>query len=50
MDEDLLQYFKKLSDETGIAYQRLINMYLRECAFSGRIPVVNWVDVPKRKG
>ena len=44
LDEDLLGYFKKLSKEVGIPYQRLINLYLRECAHSKRKPVIRWVD------
>jgi predicted DNA binding CopG/RHH family protein len=29
---DTVEYFKKLSTETGITYQNLIDMYLTECA------------------
>ena len=32
LDERTIQYFKGLSEETGIPYQTLINLYLRECA------------------
>ena len=32
LDEDTLTYFRDLADETGIPYQTLINLYLRECA------------------
>ena len=32
LDTDTLEYFKELSEETGIPYQTLINLYLRECA------------------
>ncbi|MHC4505527.1 MAG: CopG family antitoxin [Planctomycetota bacterium] len=31
MGVDIIEYFKKLAAETGIPYQNLINMYLREC-------------------
>jgi len=44
LDEDLIQYFKRLGKEVGIPYQRLINMYLRECAASQRKAVVRWVS------
>ena len=44
LDEDLIQYFKSLSKEVGIPYQRLINLYLRECAQSKRKAVVRWVN------
>lgn len=32
LDVDTLDYFKKLADQTGVAYQNLINFYLSECA------------------
>ena len=38
LDEDLLAYFKSLSKKTGIGYQRLINMYLRDFAQRGKLP------------
>jgi len=44
LDEDLIQYFKKLSKEVGIPYQRLTNMYLRECAESRRKAVIHWAS------
>lgn len=31
---DIIQYFKNLAEETGIPYQNLINLYMRECARS----------------
>ena len=39
---DVLDYFKQLSAETGIPYQNLINLYLRDCVVSGRKPSLNW--------
>jgi uncharacterized protein (DUF4415 family) len=32
LDQGTITYFKSLSVETGIRYQTLINLYLRECA------------------
>jgi predicted DNA binding CopG/RHH family protein len=32
LEEGTLGYFKELSAKTGIPYQTLINMYLRDCA------------------
>jgi uncharacterized protein (DUF4415 family) len=32
LDLDITKYFKDLSDETGIKYQQLINLYVAECA------------------
>jgi uncharacterized protein (DUF4415 family) len=34
LDEDTIDYFKNLSDDKGIPYQSLINLYLRDCAQS----------------
>lgn len=31
---DVIEYFKQLAEETGVGYQNLINLYLRECAHS----------------
>jgi len=32
LDEDSVSYFKTISEEVGIPYQSLINLYLRDCA------------------
>lgn len=40
LDRDLIEYFKGLGREVGIPYQRLIKMYLRECAESRRRAIV----------
>ncbi len=36
LDRDTVRYFRGLAEETGIRYQTLINLYLRECASSGK--------------
>jgi len=36
LDQSTIEQFKKLAAETGIGYQTLINLYLRECAAKGR--------------
>ena len=41
-DEDTLEYFKSLADDTEIPYQTLINLYLRECAKTGKRPGLKW--------
>ena len=33
---DVIEYFKQMAEETGIPYQNLINLYLRQCAHSGK--------------
>lgn len=32
LDEDVLDYFKELSQKTDIPYQTLINFFLKDCA------------------
>ena len=42
LDEESIDYFKSLSEEVGIPYQSLINLYLRDCATSHRKLNINW--------
>jgi uncharacterized protein (DUF4415 family) len=42
LDQDTIGYFKNLSEETGVPYQTLINLYLRECASSGKRLSIGW--------
>lgn len=42
LDEDSIAYFKAISEEVGIPYQSLINLYLRDCAASHRKLNLNW--------
>ncbi len=42
LDEDAITYFKAVSEEIGIPYQSLINLYLRDCAASSRKLNLNW--------
>ncbi len=39
---DVIDYFKNLAEETGVPYQNLINLYLRDCVHSNRKISVNW--------
>jgi len=32
LDEDSIGHFKGISEQVGISYQSLINVYLRDCA------------------
>ncbi len=36
LDRDSVEYFKSLAEETGVPYQTLINLYLRDCAINHR--------------
>ncbi len=42
LGEDVVEYFKKLAEETGIPYQSLINLYLRDCVTHERKLSMNW--------
>jgi len=42
LDEDAIAYFKGISEEVGIPYQSLINLYLRDCAASQRKLNLSW--------
>lgn len=42
LDKTTIDYFKKLAADLSVPYQTLINMYLRDCAASGRKPAVKW--------
>jgi len=41
---DVIAYFKALAAETGIPYQNLINLYLKECASSGKKLALKWAS------
>ncbi len=43
LDPGTLEYFKNLAGETGVPYQTLINLYLRECAAKGRKLSMKWI-------
>jgi predicted DNA binding CopG/RHH family protein len=42
LDEESITYFKTVSEDVGIPYQSLINLYLRDCAVSHRKLDLNW--------
>ena len=42
IDEPTILYFRSLSDATGIRYQTLINLYLRDCAMHQRKLAMEW--------
>jgi uncharacterized protein (DUF4415 family) len=41
---DVIAYFKALAAETGVPYQNLINLYLRDCANSGKKLALKWAS------
>lgn len=42
LDRDSVDYFKSLAGESGIPYQTLINLYLRDCAAKERKLDMKW--------
>ena len=42
LDGPTVDYFKDLAEETGIPYQTLINLYLRDCAESKKELNLEW--------
>ena len=42
LDEPTLDYFKELAEDTGIPYQTLINLFLRDCAQAKKKPSMKW--------
>lgn len=41
---DVIAYFKALAAETGVPYQNLINLYLRDCAIHHKKLSLKWVS------
>ena len=44
LNVDVVDYFKKLANETGIPYQNLINLYLQDCARSQKKLKLKWAS------
>jgi len=42
MGDDVIEYFKAMAEETGIPYQTLINLYLRDCVANERELDMSW--------
>jgi len=42
LDEDSIGFFKEISEQIGIPYQSLINLYLRDCAAQNRKLDLSW--------
>ena len=42
LDEESITYFRSISEDVGIPYQSLINLYLRDCAASHRKLNLDW--------
>lgn len=42
MGDDVIEYFKEMSVRTGVPYQSLINLYLRDCVAQKRELNLSW--------
>lgn len=42
LDEGSISYFKAMAEETGIPYQSLINLYLKDCAATQKKLSLTW--------
>ena len=42
LENETIEYFKKLATETDIPYQKLINLFLSNCANKKLKPTISW--------
>ncbi|MEE9412565.1 MAG: BrnA antitoxin family protein [Methylococcales bacterium] len=42
LSEDVISYFKGMAVESGVPYQSLINLYLRDCIVQHRKVDISW--------
>jgi len=49
LDEGLISYFKGMAEETGIPYQSLINLYLKDCAATQKKLNLAWKSSPVKR-
>ncbi len=42
LGEDVVGYFKEMAEDTGVPYQSLINLYLRDCMLRHRTIDISW--------
>jgi len=46
LGEDVINYFKAMAEESGVPYQSLINLYLRDCVAQHRKVDITWHTSP----
>ena len=42
LGEDVISYFKRMAEDSGVPYQSLINLYLRNCISQNRKVDISW--------
>jgi hypothetical protein len=48
LDRETVDYFKGLAKRTGLPYQNLINLFLRDCAVRQKEPSLRWARTGRR--
>ena len=44
LDEDTIEYFRSLAEQSGIPHQSLMNLYLRDCAAENKKLLLKWAS------
>jgi len=50
LDRDTVEYFRALATKSGLPYQSLINLYLRDCAVRRKELSLRWAAGARRSG
>lgn len=50
LSEDVIDYFKEMAEDSGVPYQSLINLYLRDCVAHHRKVDISWQNSPNKRG
>ncbi len=48
LETEVIDYFQKLAQETGISYLNLMNLYLQDCVNSHRKPLIQWFSAENK--
>lgn len=48
IESQVIDYFKSLAVKEDLPYQKLINMFLRDCAIHKKQPVIRWEAAQKK--
>ena len=46
LGDDVINYFKGMAEDSGVPYQSLINLYLRDCISQHRKVDISWHKKP----
>jgi predicted DNA binding CopG/RHH family protein len=48
LENDTIDYFKTIAADADIPYQKLINLFLRDCAETHKKPEIHWKPQKQR--